>query len=60
MEGKEKYQFYFLLVTAFNGTQAVFEAVSPSLSSLFPLLFMDCEVSRTCPRLVAVHSSALW
>lgn len=59
MEGKEKYQFYFLLVTAFNGTQTVFEAVSPPLSSLFPLRFMNCEVSRTRPQLVVVHSSAL-
>lgn len=54
--GKEKkYHFDFLLVTAFNGTQAVFEAVSPSLSRLSPLSFTDREVSRTCPQLVEVH-----
>lgn len=44
-----------MLVTAFNGTQAVFEAVSPSLSRLSPLSFTDREVSRTCPQLVEVH-----
>lgn len=44
-----------MLVTAFNGAQAVFEAVSPSLSSLSPLSFTGREVSRTYPQLVKVH-----
>lgn len=44
-----------MLVTAFNGTQAVFEAVSASLSSLPPLSFTDHEVSRTYPQVVYIH-----